>query len=482
MPNRRTFLKGMAAGAFAAPLLGRYGKLARAASPISTRPKRVLFFWNPQGANSGLGDDPFWPKGSETNFQLGRAMAPLEKHKSDLLILRGFHDTYFAGCRGTPNNGGDNGGIQDGEHGFGTKCRLTNTCPIPNPDDADLQWGGGISLDQELANVIGKDTLRPSLSLSGAGGSTQNHRGFLSYQGAGKPVTPSDNPGQVYSGLFGAATGVDASKADAIRAAKKSSLDLVIGDISALRSRLPTAERPKMDAHLEAVRILEREFDRALPVDCRKADPGYPAKLPSWGLNADPPSKHNLMMKTIAAAFACDLTRVACFMTASAGGDTLGDLHYFNGWPDNYHSTGHAAGGTQDGVSRSQAESLETMTQISVYYAKMLAELIDLLKATPEADGSGTLFDNTLIYWSAEMAHGNHGNFNIPHVIIGGKWHFATGRFLSLPSPAQYKDVADNKFGDILIAVANAMGHPITKFGRADWCGTPDNVARIRGV
>jgi len=31
MPNRRTLLKGMAAGAFAAPVLWRYGGLARAA-------------------------------------------------------------------------------------------------------------------------------------------------------------------------------------------------------------------------------------------------------------------------------------------------------------------------------------------------------------------------------------------------------------------------------------------------------------------
>jgi len=247
-----------------------------------------------------------------------------------------------------------------------------------------------------------------------------------------------------------------------LRIHRKSALDLIKGDIGRMRARLPAVERAKMDMQLESVRTLEREFDDRVPL-CNATDPGYPAG------RVDPfPTGHELQCKTIAAALACDQTRIVTLMGASGGGDTAGDIsHLGDGgeWPTNYHSTGHASGGNDDGGGNdptTRERSLEIMTRVSEFYAAQVSAFIDQLKAIPEGDG--TVFDNTVVVWCTEMAHGNHGNGDWPWVIAGGKWHFTNGHFFN---PTDAENIYENqyRFGNILIALAHAMGHPIESFG-----------------
>jgi hypothetical protein len=213
-------------------------------------------------------------------------------------------------------------------------------------------------------------------------------------------------------------------------------------------------------------------------------DAPFPPSTNLFGL-WDQPSRHSNMLDVIAASFACDVTRVATFAACSAGGDNAGSLAYFDpAWVDNYHSTGHAAGSLTDPDTGKLIDEFhgtleqanEVMTRIGVYYAKLLAGFIDRLKAIPEGDGS--VWDNTVIYWCQEMAHGNHGFHDVPHVILGGGWHFSTGRFLDLKTPYTYNKVPKHPFGDVLVSLANAMGVPITTFGRPDWCRGPFEVLR----
>jgi hypothetical protein len=82
------------------------------------------------------------------------------------------------------------------------------------------------------------------------------------------------------------------------------------------------------------------------------------------------------------------------------------------------------------------------------------------------------------------MAHGNHAGANMPHAIIGGGWHFRTGQYLSYPAPHRYETKTalggyahDNTFGNILIALANALGHPLRTFGEPNWVQPMDKYA-----
>jgi hypothetical protein len=263
--------------------------------------------------------------------------------------------------------------------------------------------------------------------------------------------------------LFSGATQGDDEAARKLRALRRSSLDAIKGDIASIRARIPASERYKMDAHLEGVRVLEKRYDDMAAV-CDP--PGAPAGDP-----AIYPDRHGIMFDTVAAAFGCDLTRVVTLMASCGGGDSALDLSYFDGWVDNYHSTGHAAGGTPDGVSTTQEQCVDTMIKVSRYYAENLAAFIDKLKAIPE--GNGTVFDNTLIVWCTEMSHGNHGSHDIPWVLFGGGWHFRQGRYVSLPSDHDYPPLPKNKYGDLLVQIANAMGSDITTFGDPAWCDGP---------
>jgi hypothetical protein len=457
--NRRTFLRGLGLSAAAIPLLRPY-----ASAEVTRAPKRLLIFWTPQGTVQNA----FWPSGDPTS---SRILAPLAAHQKDILLVKGMHDEYFRGC--TPE-------VTDGQHGFGTLCRLTSTCMSTSlPDSA-----GGPSIDQVIANAIGKETLRSSLVLSGyAGGG--GHRSYVNWDGSGKGIAPQDDATKLWMQLFAGPAGADVARANQLRTLRKSALDLITRDVASLRARLPSDERVKMDAQLEAVRTLEKQLDRSLPAVCLKSEPPFPSTLPLFGLGNDQPSRHSAMLDVVAASFACDVTRVATLAACSAGGDNAGSLKYFDpDWVDNYHSTGHAAGSLTDPdtgklidtFSGTLEQANEVMTRIGVYYAKLLSGFIDRLKAIPE--GNGTVWDNTLIYWCQEMAHGNHGAHDVPHVLLGGGWHFNTGRFIDLKTPYTYEKVPKHPFGDLLVSIANAMGLPLTTFGRPDWCRGPMEVLR----
>ncbi len=101
------------------------------------------------------------------------------------------------------------------------------------------------------------------------------------------------------------------------------------------------------------------------------------------------------------------------------------------------------------------------MVRVSEFYAQWVAELIDALKAIPE--GSGSAFDNTVIVWATEMSHGNHGNHQWPWIVAGGGWKFTNGHYWNQPSDSPYTH--DFAYGDLLVAIAQAMDVPIERFG-----------------
>ena len=82
--GRRAFLKGLGGVAVGLPLMASLPGRARAEGE-GTFPKRLVIFFSPNGTIKHA-----WrPALGETNFQLGRILAPLEPYRDKLLILSG---------------------------------------------------------------------------------------------------------------------------------------------------------------------------------------------------------------------------------------------------------------------------------------------------------------------------------------------------------------------------------------------------------
>jgi len=106
--------------------------------------------------------------------------------------------------------------------------------------------------------------------------------------------------------------------------------------------------------------------------------------------------------------------------------------------------------------------SQDKLRKINTWFAGEVAHLAKRLSETPEPAGEGSMLDNTLIVWTNELGKGNsHTLDNIPLVMIGGGTHFKMGRSLKL------EKVPHNR---LWLTIANAMGHKITAFGKAELC------------
>jgi hypothetical protein len=115
-----------------------------------------------------------------------------------------------------------------------------------------------LSHDQLTASPIAGDTPCRSLGLGVAtsawGGSNQTP---ISYAGPGAFVTPDDSPQRVLGRLFGEA-GADV---DTLRARRLSVLDLNRDELVGLHDRIGRAEQIKREAHLDALRTIERSYE-----------------------------------------------------------------------------------------------------------------------------------------------------------------------------------------------------------------------------
>jgi Protein of unknown function (DUF1552) len=225
-------------------------------------------------------------------------------------------------------------------------------------------------------------------------------------------------------------------------------LDHAAGRLNKLRQTVGAADRAKIDAHLAAVASLQQGF--SVPTTpppppptgggCAPKEPVLSINVPTGdcGVNdnaakaceldkyyADLGKAH---MDVLVQALACDVTRVTSLQWGAAGRGSyfsVAGAEALPGGGENEHLISHL--GTSDG-------KMEAMNGIYVllkrWYTKQLVYLIERLKAIPE--GTGTLFDNTLILVCSEHGVGaSHSPDNIPFVLVGGNWYFKTGRYLT---------------------------------------------------
>jgi hypothetical protein len=434
--SRRAILRGAAGAAIALPWLEAMSpRRARAA----TTPKRFIVMFSPNGTLPAQ----WTPTGTETGFTLSPILMPLGPHQGDLVIIEGLLQE---------GAGGD--GHQNGIGGMLTGSPL-NPGPFAGVGAPPAGWATGPSIDQRIVQALAAPTPFQSLELGVQVGGADNW-GRMIYQAANQPPPPTDDPAQVYTTVF-SDLHTDPVALAHLRARHKSILDAVGGEYRRIGGRVGSADKQRLDAHLDAVREIEQRLTTSL-VDNNPAchDPVLPTSTLAPQANDSFPAVGALQMDLLTMALACDLTRVASLQWSRSVSQVR--FTWLN-VPDGHHDLSHRSDTDSDAVHK--------LTLINTWYAQQMANLIARLKGTPDGAG-GTLFDNTLILWSNELAKGNtHSRQDAPYVLAGNAGGgLRTGRFVSYEGQGL-------PHNNMMVSILNALDIPDTTFGKAEWCTGP---------
>ena len=453
--SRRSFLKLMgSAGAMAGftRLLWPSVCEAQVAAPL-----RFVALWTHHGRL-----DEYWvPKNGESDFDIDfpdSSLQPLQPFRDQLLILDGidYRVLYEYG----------NSGHEGGPVTFLTGSQMTMAGGEPLPKSE--------SLDQFLADRLGSATRFRSLQLmtySVFGG--QGNGDSLSFSGAGVRVPWERDPRRIWTRVFGSLM-TGAPSAAELRATnrRKSLLDYLVRDAQRLQSRLAGPERAKLDAHLSALRDIEKRIDGGSSGMCSK--PGQPAQQTTAQLGnlANVPANTKLILDLAAQALACDLTR---FITLPMV------LHPSAPWlsiSENLHDDlAHRVGESNPTARAMIRAKLNTFHR---WQAEMVAYFLAALKNVSE--GTGNVLDHSIVLFGNELGkpdlHTSHG---CPWVIAGGaNGKLRTGRYLRLRPGvlplAGWGNVGDKApnavaHNKVLVSIARAFDQNIDFFGHPDYRG-----------
>lgn len=423
LASRRAFLAGLGAAA-----LSPYLPLLNVSAQEATMPKRLVLFFTPHGMLKSA-----WkPTGSEASFTLNRILKPLEKHKAKINVLSGVN-MQDVGV-GAPHT--------KGLPLIWTGSKLLEDSTFTRADGSGgstYGWAASASVDQVIANNIGKTTAYKSLEFGVRSGGN-NPASRMIYMDAKRPLAPATDPWAQFTRLFSGATVETGGE-------RMSALKIARAELARIGSRIAAEERIKVEAHTEALNNLEKQLSAKSQL-C--TGPMLKGKVDPNDLNQTV-TVVDSQIELITAALACDLTRVASFQYAFADNDSLS--YPWLGVNDGHHNLTHAPD--------SDNASWEKVIKIETWYAEKFAQLLDRLDSVKE--GNGTLLDNCLVVWGSELGKGNNHSFkSTPFVTAGGcAGAVATGRYL------EYNEQVDHN--RLLVAMCQAMGLPnIDKFGNID--------------
>ena len=423
--TRREFLRDLGVGAAALPFVCNLPSLGFAGS--ETRKQRIVFLFSPDGTVPWN----FWPEQEGAEFTLPEILTPLEPFKSRTLTLKGI-------CNKLRGDG-------DG-HMRGMGCLLTGIELLPGNiqggSDTPAGWASGLSIDQEIRNYLqaNPDTATRFGSLE-FGVMVPDRADTWTrwvYTAANKPVTPIDDPYQMFNKLYGEMKD---------RESLTSILDDLQADLAKLRDSVNAADRQLREEQTTFVREMEQELKAA-----ESASVGHAVPQLEPGVREDNdniPQITKMQMDLLVNSFVSDFTRVASFQfTNSVGQARMKWL----GIEEGQHDLSHEPDENTD--------AQEKLTKINKWYCEQLAYLAQRLADTPEPGGNGSLLDNTLLLWTNELGQGNsHTRDNIPFVLVGNGLDFQMGRSL------KFDDKAHNR---LLISLAHGFGHHIETFGNPE--------------
>jgi hypothetical protein len=470
--SRRTLLKGIGGTVLALPFLeAMTDRTTRARAADPSIPKRYIVCFN--GQSLGADNDPihnlYVPNTVGANYDLKTALAPLASYnniKNEITVVSGLKiPTAY-------DNGGavPAGGRSDDFH-------INSLSPLLSGTKTSDGKVHGPTSDQLVADAIGATNTFRSLVYRVQASwyldqSAPYGRDVISYRSSGTSVTgiaSTVSPRAAFDSLFASLPPAD--PAEAARRAfllkqRKSVLDLVGAKTEKLLGVLGTADKQRMQRHLDEVRDLERRISAIAPDGgglCKLLpDPGTDPAVggnqtvnggTGFDVNAgysNEDDRATVLVDLMHMAMVCDLTRVGSLQFTMAQSHM--NMYPLIGIPYDLHEIGHSSYGTMG------------MSQAIAWHMKHFGRLVAKFRDTPE--DTGTMLDNMAIVMLHEGGHGydpsaaktysSHCTENMACLIAGRAGGLNPGRHV----------VASGKHpANVLITAMNAVGVPTTTLG-----------------
>jgi hypothetical protein len=382
--------------------------------------------WTPTGTGSS-GDDWGLPKNLE----------PFAALKADMTYVTGLDmlDAVFKG------------------HGWGVVYVLAggdgNLCTVMSDieryrDHVYEQTGATQyqpTIDQLIANAI--HTNEPLKSLETG---VLPYRGInmgtvgdnLAHRGPNDFLAPERDPTKLFNKVFGA--GGPGAPADISNHLRRSVLDAVLEEANGLKMTVGSNDAKRIDAHMESIRAVESRIpipdDGGGPKACT-----VPTPPPTTF--ADMTAQSQAMNRLIAAAVACNLTRVYTHLWSGPRDDNV--------YPTIPVNTAHH--------DLTHAGRTEQYTQIERYIMSQYADLAQVMKDTPMAGGN--VLDHTLIYGVSDVPEPqNHVMRDFRIVLMGHAGGKVPGN--------RYLRLDGRKVTELMLTMQQLMGVDVTTFGSWD--------------
>ncbi|MDB4973289.1 MAG: hypothetical protein JWN48_1630 [Myxococcaceae bacterium] len=433
--SRRTLLRGLLYGSavgVALPTLDwMLDEHGTALADGAALPKRFgVFFWG-----NGVRLDKWTPATQGAGYALTESLKPLINVKDYVSVVSGFN-------------------IKSGnERGHHAGCvGILSGSPMVSQDPNGAPYNSTFSapsIDQVVASAITAKLKYRSLEL-GISKNVTTGEGttlrYLSHNGPNNPNPPEYTPSALFAKLFGSGfTSANTTKpVDPKLALRRSVLDAVAADISALQKRLGKNDQLRMDQHLTSIRALENQIlaiETAAPPPSACAAPRAPTAMLGDSHLVD---VNQAMASLCAMALACDQTRVfSMLFSGSVGGTSYPEL-----MASNHHGLTHDEAGDQP-----------TVQAITTFIVARFAALLETLKGVPE--GAGTLLDNCVIMASSDTAEGLAHSINDYPILVAG------GGGGALKHPGVHFRGNGTNTSDVLLTLLQALDLPITSFGNA---------------
>jgi len=437
---RRTFLRGVGA-TIALPFLeSMLPARGAAAAEAKVLPTRFVGAFVPHGAAPG-----YWiPESTQAGFKYPFIYEPLEPFRKNVILTSGM---WAKSSENPP-------GVTGADH-FVAAAYLTGEKP-KKTTGADIYVG--TSIDQVIAQKIGKDNLLPSLQigLEDPGANSTNcgegyscaYTNTISWQAPDRPMPMEINPQTVFERMFGDGSSPELRKARRERQA--SILDSVNDSLKRLMPEVSHTDRVRVEQYSDDVREIERRLQIAAKASSEVPDVAVPYGVPE--------SFHEhiqIQWELLALAFQADITRVATVLYAR---DLTGRVYPESGTDISFHGGSHHA---------EDPGRVAQYARLNRYHVQMLAYLVKKLSDTKEGDGN--LLDRSLILYGSNMGNSNqHLHYDVPQVLIGGASGKMKGdKHIAVPSRTV-------PTGNLLLSVLDKFDVGVDKFG--------DSTGRLQGV
>ena len=362
----------------------------------------------------GFQQKHFFPKTTGKAFEETRLLKLLDANRDQLTVYRGLDH-----------------GIRGGH--FAVHTFLSGVLHHESKHRAD----GNVTIDQFIADEVGRQTRFPSLTVGSEGGI---HGGCqLSWTKSGVRVPPITGPAELFAKLFVSEPKSRLAEKARANDLQSSILDSIRGQANALSKEVNHEDREKLDEYFSSIRDVEKRLaSRRQWHDQPKPDVSMRKPI-----NRNTVDDLPIFYELIALALQTDSTRVA---TLEIGGSFLPQNL---GIDKSYHSLSHHG---------NDETSVQHLLTLETYQLEQFSKFLNRLAGIQ--DGDQTLLDSTSVLFGSGMGDGNkHTNSDLPIVLAGGG--FGRGEFRQTPDQGPGKVPLCN----LLLGLAHRMGVRADSFG-----------------